>query len=681
MSTPRNKIPILDSLFHPIRQDATRVSLPKTTDPLRDPFLPPDVNVPESHISPVEEKGPSSLREAFDYIRSLGIDMPEQRDWIGKSDPTKPASDETSKKIGGMLDFVSGELEAGPGAIAEVPFAGKLVSRLDKAIEAFPQSRATGKQWLASISKGVPEQESSKLKEMLNKKGDIVLTKEQVLNMRNVVSPNPQVDEVIFGAEPVPKNREIVQESENRFKIGEYEIFKLSTDKNWQLYDSKGKYMGSFQDLNHATRFAQNMPNESLPSKWSVHVLGRKNIVDYSEIVLTLPGKKLYKSSHWDDIDNPISHLRMGTRSATSKMDDFVGKELASGEEFISAPGDEIKLEIRQIEELQSDWAQSIRKEGAKKNINDLPDVNFGVQAKKNVWDQNKTYKDIIYSGENYRVFYDDLNKPYSIQIGAGPSKFPISSEEDANNYIKAFSQTLKSPDMPFSNTDQWVDLSLERAIQDAIDRDIDVLTWTPAQVQYELTGSELVKWKFVDDTNKNFRIQAKNQYGGALEEIGNLEELAAQRGMLIDVNQNIRSQEDLEKIMLQVLQTSGSQPAKEEIAKKQAAKIWKRMQSEPEGFSLPRKEGNEFFYDQLIPRRLKEVAKKNGFNLEMTEVEVPYDSKVGSLKQQALVITKEMKEIIKKNGWAILGATGALGVGEMKKETEQKKDIDSLFD
>lgn len=722
----------LDKLFKTTQQDVT--SFANVPEEVKQLF--PEGVRPGASISSTE-KPPSALRSAFDYIRNLGVDLPMDVRSLAYG-VEKPRETETSERIGGILDFVSGELETGAGIGdlgGAVPFAGRLFSRLDRAIQEFPQTRATGKQWLSAISKGVPEQEVSGLREFLEVNADNLLTQDEVLRFRHQMSPSPQIGEVVFGSEPSEGMRAIKQISDNKYMIGDIKVIKFPTSTNWEMFDPQGNRLGSFRDLNAATQFAQNLPHETLKPNWRPHIAGRQNAEDYSEIVLTLPGESedLYQSlTHWPNVSNPFAHLRMTTREAQIPP--------PKSESLISSPRD---IKIRQIDELQSDWAQEIRKEGIKQDWKDMPDVELRKNVKQGTVGK---FEDIEYMGENFRVTYNEKGTPLTLSVGTGGKSihksFKGREDEYVNKMIKSYINASRKPDMPFSGTDQWVDISLERAIQDAIDRNIDVLTWAPGDIHYDLYGSELVQWasnkkiakedisnlmkkypemvaasnddkilnilqeydesqlrNFVAGSESNFwvellklkeeapevgkTIKAKRQYKGDVPELGNLEELAQQRGLQVDVDRAISSQEELEEIMLQILQTTGSKRAKKEVAKRQAEKLWKRMQTESSGVSLPRKEGHDYFYGTIIPRRLKEVGKKMGVKIDFIDIDVPYDTKLGTVRQKAIRITPELKKSAEEKGYPILGAIGASGavVASQKSKEKSNDPMDELFD
>lgn len=135
-----------------------------------------------------------------------------------------------------------------------------------------------------------------------------------------------------------------------------------------------------------------------------------------------------YRSSHWSGVTNPIAHLRMSDR------DD--GKTL-------------------HLEELQSDWgqeAQKIRKQEIKRIVKEK-----GIDKK-------------------------EASKLVSSDFG-----FKDPNEKKADSLLDQMIQdfSFKLPRAPYvTDTGQWVDLGLKRALMEAAKGGYDKLIWTPGEDQ-----------------------------------------------------------------------------------------------------------------------------------------------------------------------------------------------------
>lgn len=125
----------------------------------------------------------------------------------------------------------------------------------------------------------------------------------------------------------------------NKYQVKDAEL-EESGLRDWLQSQEVGKV--SLQDA--LTFVQQNTPqikvtlrgaDTGTPTRWSgisAFQTGAQN--QYGEMVLSLPGESRYTHGHWDDIDNPLLHVRFDTR------------EGANGERILL------------VHELQSDWGQ-----------------------------------------------------------------------------------------------------------------------------------------------------------------------------------------------------------------------------------------------------------------------------------------------------------------------------------
>lgn len=632
MSTPSNKIPPAlntDKLYQP--SDVTRVDLPKENKGKigwRDfvfQFIPQDIR--DKGLFPTtdyvdELKKKQELSQKIPTNRSIGGILSSKED-VEEHDKLVDAamqSDEPgmysvpSSIVNyipeGIRDLFRKPAQPGPlnlvrdvaGEIAKDPLSwvegpsgltgaagtfarGKIFSRLDAAIDIATHNKATGKQWLATISKNVPEQESKMLREMLKAQPSKVFTKEEVFELKNKVSPIPQLDEVVLGSSTDVPVRTLSKGDEFTWKYGDdIEIVETDGSLNFlRLEELRNKYPEDSNRISHFRDIPESIPEEirlleysleispsyfqpkvqnsinamkelqELLTRKSYSILSRGSFVDvaesleeaiqkadkrkivvpakypqytkaphdkedYTEIIPTLNDPdptKYFGQHHWLDkgVKNPVGHVRLSNR--VSFLDELIGNR--------SFGQDEFAIQVRNIEELQSDWAQFIRREEerAKRlglsnvfrvdDINDMPDVpDFeNIPKIKELNDVNyaarTTYRDVTYEGRDFRIWYydDEFYKLDETDLGTllydSRNFYGLSNADKISlvkNTMKRVVNNSRMPSMPFAKTDQWVDLLLGRAMQDAIDRGIDVLTWTPGSVQYDLYGSELVKWE-----------------------------------------------------------------------------------------------------------------------------------------------------------------------------------------
>jgi len=158
-------------------------------------------------------------------------------------------------------------------------------------------------------------------------------------------------------------------------------------------------------------------------------------------------------------------------------------------------------------------------------------------------------------------------------------------------------------PDAPFKTT--WPDLALKRMVAYAAQNGFDSVAWTPGQVHFERWGSEEVAWVREGD---HWLVSATEQRGGEAAGI-DIEGEARARGILQEEQgTEVRTEAELLDMVRRVLTRDGSGQAE-----KVAARVWKRMQTEDAGTSLPRKDGMEIFYDRILVNAANKIGKKFG--------------------------------------------------------------------
>jgi hypothetical protein len=110
-----------------------------------------------------------------------------------------------------------------------------------------------------------------------------------------------------------------------------------------------------------------------------------------------------------------------------------------------------------------------------------------------------------------------------------------------------------------------------------------------------------------VEQRNKepSWTVSAQEQHGGT-HDGQNIEALARERGQLLESKgQTVRTKADLRRVIETIKRGD------ETNVDKLTDRIWDRMQAEPEGTSLPRKEFFEFLYDQSFRNEASAIVKK----------------------------------------------------------------------
>ena len=212
--------------------------------------------------------------------------------------------------------------------------------------------------------------------------------------------------------------------AKNPWRIGKYKTgYKKYV---YEVYDPMETHHDSFDNLNDAVTYVNQSINKIEPTKYRDYTIpGGEN---YREVVLTLPGEEKYKSSHWPDI-NPAAHLRMADRDNAKTL---------------------------HLEELQSDWGQQGRREGFGNKLAD------GWELK----EQEPGFYYLMRKGKQTIYTFGDINK--------------VMEEGKRYGAIKE-----GAPTAPYvTDTNQWVDLGLKRALMEAAHGGYDKLIWTPGEHQ-----------------------------------------------------------------------------------------------------------------------------------------------------------------------------------------------------
>lgn len=166
-----------------------------------------------------------------------------------------------------------------------------------------------------------------------------------------------------------------------------------------------------------------------------------------------------FKSSHWDE-PNVISHIRMNERT-------YNGKKVAF------------------MEELQSDWAKEGRDKGFSKNLpkgteNDI-EIKF---VKSNVPEGHDP--------KNYSGYYEAFDKRTGDFLGRGGTKPDLMERA-----LEEINLTKGVPYNPLLKN--WQELSIKRALKDAVDNNSDYFAWINGEqtsARYNLSKEiESIKW------------------------------------------------------------------------------------------------------------------------------------------------------------------------------------------
>lgn len=153
-------------------------------------------------------------------------------------------------------------------------------------------------------------------------------------------------------------------------------------------------------------------------------------------------------------------------------------------------------------------------------------------------------------------------------------------------------------PDAPFKNTEAWAGLALKRMIRMAVEQGYDSVAWTPAETHVERWGTDNVSWVKKGD---HWLVGSAEQRGGRADGM-DIEALARARGKLLERNgEKVHSKEELKKVIADTLGRERDDRSLESLTES----VWKQMQDGDSGAKNPRKEGMEFFYDNVLPKKV----------------------------------------------------------------------------
>lgn len=166
---------------------------------------------------------------------------------------------------------------------------------------------------------------------------------------------------------------------------------------------------------------------------------------NYREIVISLPGKEVYKAQHFSNVKNPLAHAR---------VQDMTGPN-----------GEKILL----IDEIQSDWHQTGRRKGYKPDVEDrVAATAIPMEGYFEVRDQ---YGKFIANVMNH-----DMTNP------SAEAALTIADRRIAAPEIGRQADDLRVPEAPFKKS--WQELVVKRLMDDAAKKGYDKVLIAPGDVQ-----------------------------------------------------------------------------------------------------------------------------------------------------------------------------------------------------
>ena len=355
-------------------------------------------------------------------------------------------------------------------------------SAVEHNVNAIPQSKMTGDQWLGTLSNkpGVKPEEMqwTGLADFLAENKGKPVTKEQIqehlaankvelkevskANKAEITDPVVRYMSESFEAPHVKTSKDI--EDARKYNAHFKETTKgMSDDEVFAAIEKSNKYREAGDTKYHSYQLpgGENYrevlltlpPTKNVLEQWRVKLPGKLGLSDgiyASEAqalarmreggsIERLPDQVLnsgYKSSHWDE-PNILAHVRMNDRTIEGK------KSL-------------------HVEEIQSDWHQQGRDKGYKGK------------------DELKKFEVVPVDGGFM------IKTPDGRMAGTGRENKPYADRARAEENIAAIrvhSPGIEGvPDAPFKKT--WHELALKRMLREAAEKGYDRLSWTPGEAQ-----------------------------------------------------------------------------------------------------------------------------------------------------------------------------------------------------
>lgn len=612
------------------------------------------------------------------------------------------------------MSLVRGALQPGLSVVKKTaPF----YSAVDEALAAIKRPKGTGAEFYTELTKqaGVKKAELAdrKLEQAFKAKGK--MTKEEAQQVLKD-NPPPKLQERVLEDISEADRQEMLQDSMERYGYESYldvprsrmREFQEEIDSGAVKYaDSDYKTEGGSNYREMLLKLPQSYTEKDFHRLLMLEAEQRRGDLTPAQLkeFTELQAKKQtaasnYQSGHWDDA-NVLAHMRVQDRLiAQPPQKGFYVVNKTSGRQsamfdtpeelqaYVETLPESIRnnvtmaqgerkvppKKVLQIEEIQSDWHQEGRKKGYAK-----PETK---RLKGTVEEQTSEFG----FAPEYKVNWEDG----TFSGGYG------SREQAQARAVEGKSDAVEGvPDAPFKKN--WHELAMKRLLNYAADNGYDSIAITPGSEHFKRYGSERIDWKKGDD---GWTVGAKEQFGGR-HGGQDIEDLARDRGILLEKQgDTVKTKDDLHRIVSTVL----SRENNPEQVNKLVNRVWDRMQVEPEGTSLPRKEGMEGFYDKMLTDYLNSYGKDYGSQMgtvsilgdrgatverlgvagrnlsEMTPQEVIDFNKMvdeaGAMKLHNFPITPEMRESIKQKGLPLYQQVGipTAGAGAASQMPEQEE-------
>jgi len=328
-------------------------------------------------------------------------------------------------EAGGLLRMGEPTPARVPGQV-DTGMSGTWYSRLESAIESAPQPRATAAQWRGMIRKGQGGVGKTEM-EWTGIERALEDAGDRVLTKEEVLGMARErpvgLSEEVFGASTGGYDEAVAHADRNRFYSGKGDM----PDDEWRALSDRVR---SYDDVDNA-------PGASF-SKWTQGEWGLNPEANSREIRVTLDGSDYVPSPTHKTPPGELVRIRTTDRQVNGDNTLF-------------------------IEEIQSDWHQAGRERG-------YNDATAKARAAEIDTEMEALFRDPDYGNRTGSSRSDDLER----QARA------LREERDDL-------QRGTVPDAPFKKTEEWVALSLRRALQEAAEGGYDRLAWVSGEQAADL--------------------------------------------------------------------------------------------------------------------------------------------------------------------------------------------------
>jgi hypothetical protein len=465
---------------------------------------------------------------------------------------------------------------AGLTMSAEEAEAGKLnmFSRMAQAVDNIPMEKMTSEQALAALSKGVSASELrwSGMLDYLKANPKVNKAALQEFASKNAIIP----EETVIG-EGIHNRARVVPRQEIRDRHAP-ELARLRKEAyDWGRSSEPGWREKQHQAQSQIYELERKMVDEEIEAmgglapgpQYDAWSTPGADFPAYREHVFTVPGND-YVSPHYNGMWKRLNQKPIPGYIAHMRSNQF--------------PSPEGRIYV--MEELQSDLAQDLRKEGPL-------DI-----SKADIYQQEGGTWAADFNGQ---------------MIGG------FGSPEDVRKALKKFE---RKPTPYTDNTEDWTDLGIKRALQAAQESGSKFFAWPPGAVQssrYDLSQSLRELSYQVDPDTGTYRVWGKLPDGEHWNVMENASEDEVRRTVGDTIFKRMKDGE-------------GRNP------------VSNVMQGTLSGTELTvGGEGMTKYYDQIVPKRVAEVIRKaTGQKVKVQKIKVPTGH--GEMEYWGIPMTDEIK-------------------------------------